>query len=136
MSCLFLSLSIKLMNIWCIYSIFIIYTFFIHLFIEFYLYSKVSSAFKRNFALLQKRRTSRHPYERVPTPYQIYSWIGPQLDHNIDAIRFGIYLSYLSILTTTRHQLRHFQISFLSTFLIYLSIIYLSIFIYLSMYPQ
>merc|ERR1719383_1172699 len=51
------------------------------------LLNQVSSTFKRNFALLQKRRTSRHPYERVPTPYQIYSWIGPQLEHNIDAIR-------------------------------------------------
>jgi len=51
------------------------------------LMNQVSSAFKRNFALLQKRRTSRHPYERVPTPYQIYSWIGPQMEHNIDAIR-------------------------------------------------
>jgi hypothetical protein len=33
------------------------------------------------------RRTGRHPYERVPTPYQMYSWLGPQLEHNIDAIR-------------------------------------------------
>ncbi|XP_023320484.1 clustered mitochondria protein homolog [Eurytemora carolleeae] len=51
------------------------------------LLNQVSTTFKRNFALLQKRRTSRHPYERVPTPYQIYSWIGPQLEHNIDTIR-------------------------------------------------
>jgi len=51
------------------------------------LLNQVSTTFKRNFALLQKRRTSRHPYERVPTPYQVYSWIGPQMDHNIDAIR-------------------------------------------------
>jgi len=51
------------------------------------LLNQVSGTFKRNFALLQKRRTGRHPYERVPTPYQIYSWIGPQLEHNIDAIR-------------------------------------------------
>jgi len=51
------------------------------------LLNQISPMFKRNFALLQKRRTSRHPYERVPTPYQVYSWIGPQLDHNIDTIR-------------------------------------------------
>jgi len=51
------------------------------------LLNQVSSSFKRNFATLQKRRTGRHPYERVPTPYQVYSWVGPQLDHNIDAIR-------------------------------------------------
>jgi len=51
------------------------------------LLNQVSPMFKRNFALLQKRRTGRHPYERVPTPYQMYSWIGPQLEHNIDTIR-------------------------------------------------
>lgn len=51
------------------------------------LLNQVSSTFKRNFCQLQKRRTSRHPYERVPTPYQVYSWVGPQLEHNIDAIR-------------------------------------------------
>jgi len=51
------------------------------------LLNQISPLFKRNFALLQKRRTSRHPYERVPTPYQVYSWIGPQLEHNIDTIR-------------------------------------------------
>ena len=39
------------------------------------------------FTLSFCRRTGRHPYERVPTPYQMYSWIGPQLEHNIDAIR-------------------------------------------------
>merc|ERR1719188_2243490 len=51
------------------------------------LLNQISPLFKRNFALLQKRRTGRHPYERVPTPYQVYSWIGPQLEHNIDTIR-------------------------------------------------
>merc|ERR1712106_657161 len=51
------------------------------------LLNQVSPMFKRNFALLQKRRTGRHPYERVPTPYQMYSWIGPMLEHNIDTIR-------------------------------------------------
>jgi len=51
------------------------------------LLNQVSTTFKRNFGQLQKRRTGRHPYERVPTPYQVYSWVGPQLEHNIDAIR-------------------------------------------------
>jgi protein TIF31 len=51
------------------------------------LLNQVSPMFKKNFSLLQKRRTGRHPYERVPTPYQLYSWIGPQLEHNIDTIR-------------------------------------------------
>ena len=51
------------------------------------LLNQISPLFKRNFALLQKRRTGRHPYERVPTPYQLYSWVGPHQEHSIDTIR-------------------------------------------------
>jgi len=51
------------------------------------LLSQISGGFKKNFAGLQKKRTQRHPYERVATPYQIYSWMSPQMEHTIDAIR-------------------------------------------------
>ncbi|KAG6443796.1 hypothetical protein O3G_MSEX003024 [Manduca sexta] len=51
------------------------------------LLSIVSPAFKRNFALVQKRRMQKHPFERVATPYQVYQWASPMLDHTIDAIR-------------------------------------------------
>ncbi|XP_015380377.1 PREDICTED: clustered mitochondria protein homolog isoform X2 [Diuraphis noxia] len=51
------------------------------------LLSQVSPAFKRNFATLQKKRTARHPFERVATPYQVYSWASPLLEHTLDAIR-------------------------------------------------
>ena len=51
------------------------------------LLSQLSPGFKKNFAQLQKKRTQRHPYERVATPYQIYSWLSPQMEHTIDAIR-------------------------------------------------
>ncbi|XP_025194814.1 clustered mitochondria protein homolog [Melanaphis sacchari] len=51
------------------------------------LLSQVSPAFKRNFAALQKKRTARHPFERVATPYQVYSWASPLLEHTLDAIR-------------------------------------------------
>lgn len=51
------------------------------------LLTQVSAAFKRNFAALQKKRTARHPFERVATPYQIYSWASPLLEHTLDAIR-------------------------------------------------
>lgn len=51
------------------------------------LLSQVSVAFKRNFAVLQKKRTARHPFERVATPYQVYSWTSPLLEHTLDAIR-------------------------------------------------
>lgn len=51
------------------------------------LLSQVSPIFKRSFALMQKKRTLRHPFERVATPYQIYTWCAPSLDHTLDAIR-------------------------------------------------
>lgn len=36
---------------------------------------------------MQRRRTQRHPFERVATPYQLYAWSAPQIEHTIDAIR-------------------------------------------------
>ncbi|PSN53310.1 Clustered mitochondria protein [Blattella germanica] len=51
------------------------------------LLNQISPAFKRNFSILQKKRTQRHPFERVATPYQLYSWTAPQMEHTIDAIR-------------------------------------------------
>ncbi|CAB3380510.1 Hypothetical predicted protein [Cloeon dipterum] len=51
------------------------------------LLNQISPAFKKNFAALQKKRTSRHPFERVATPYQVYAWCAPNIDHTIDAIR-------------------------------------------------
>lgn len=47
----------------------------------------VSPGFKKCFATLQKRRTQRHPFERVATPYQVYSWASPPMEHTIDALR-------------------------------------------------
>lgn len=51
------------------------------------LLSQISPTFKRTFAQIQKKRTLRHAFERVATPYQVYSWTAPVLDHTIDAIR-------------------------------------------------
>ncbi|XP_029826226.2 clustered mitochondria protein homolog [Ixodes scapularis] len=51
------------------------------------LLGQVSASFKRNFALIQKKRTQRHPFERVATPYQVYSWLAPPSEHSIDSIR-------------------------------------------------
>lgn len=51
------------------------------------LLSQISPAFKRSFSAMQKKRTQRHPFERVATPYQVYTWSAPSLDHTIDAIR-------------------------------------------------
>ncbi|XP_058837912.1 clustered mitochondria protein homolog [Topomyia yanbarensis] len=49
--------------------------------------SQISPTFRRCFAQMQKKRTQRHPFERVATPYQIYTWSAPALEHTIDAIR-------------------------------------------------
>ncbi|KAL7032609.1 hypothetical protein ACKWTF_007360 [Chironomus riparius] len=51
------------------------------------LLSQISPAFKRSFSQMQKKRTQRHPFERVATPYQVYTWCAPNLEHTIDAIR-------------------------------------------------
>ena len=32
-------------------------------------------------------RAAKHPFERVPTPYQIFSWMAPPTEHCVDAIR-------------------------------------------------
>ncbi len=51
------------------------------------LLSQLSPAFKKNFSTLQKKRLAKHPFERVATPYQVYSWMSPVLEHSIDALR-------------------------------------------------
>src|ERR1700733_4180450 len=51
------------------------------------LLNSISPLFKRNFANILKRRQQRHPFERIATPYQVYSWTSPHFDHTIDAIR-------------------------------------------------
>ncbi|CAL1547701.1 unnamed protein product [Lymnaea stagnalis] len=51
------------------------------------LLNQISPAFKRNFAMLLKKRGQKHPFERVPTPYQVYAWMAPPADHQVDYIR-------------------------------------------------
>ncbi|XP_068144556.1 protein clueless [Drosophila tropicalis] len=51
------------------------------------LLSQISPIFRRAFQSIQKRRTLRHAFERVATPYQVYQWASPQLEHTVDAIR-------------------------------------------------
>ncbi|KAH8373062.1 hypothetical protein KR009_011218 [Drosophila setifemur] len=51
------------------------------------LLSHISPSFRRAFQTIQKRRTMRHAFERVATPYQVYQWASPTLEHTIDAIR-------------------------------------------------
>uniref|UniRef100_A0A8C5FQY1 Clustered mitochondria protein homolog n=1 Tax=Gadus morhua TaxID=8049 RepID=A0A8C5FQY1_GADMO len=51
------------------------------------LLSQISPAFKKNFSALQKKRVQRHPFERIATPFQVYSWTAPQVDHAMDCVR-------------------------------------------------
>ncbi|XP_034652974.1 protein clueless isoform X1 [Drosophila subobscura] len=51
------------------------------------LLSHISPSFRRAFQTIQKRRTLRHAFERVATPYQVYQWAAPTLEHTVDAIR-------------------------------------------------
>ncbi|KAH9517025.1 hypothetical protein DERF_007725 [Dermatophagoides farinae] len=70
------------------------------------LLSNISPAFKRNYSLIQKRRYQRHPFERLVTPYQVYTWAAPQIDHTVDSIRaedaFSSKLDWNEELQTTR----------------------------------
>lgn len=55
------------------------------------LLSELSLLFRKTFMHLLKLRAERHVYERLPTPFQIYSWVVPTLDHSQDQIRADDY---------------------------------------------
>lgn len=48
---------------------------------------QLSPGFKRNFESLLKNRAAKHPFERVPTPYQVHSWLAPLVEHSPDSVR-------------------------------------------------
>uniref|UniRef100_A0A672RHS4 Clustered mitochondria protein homolog n=1 Tax=Sinocyclocheilus grahami TaxID=75366 RepID=A0A672RHS4_SINGR len=51
------------------------------------LLSQISATFKKNFTALQKKRVQRNPFERIATPFQVYCWTAPQIDHAMDCVR-------------------------------------------------
>ncbi|KAK6191420.1 hypothetical protein SNE40_003114 [Patella caerulea] len=51
------------------------------------LMNQISPAFRKNFSVLLKKRSQKHPFERVPAPYQVYSWMAPLPQHTVDYIR-------------------------------------------------
>ncbi|XP_048468577.1 clustered mitochondria protein homolog isoform X2 [Rhincodon typus] len=51
------------------------------------LLNQISPTFKKNFAALQKKRVQRHPFERIATPFQVYSWTAPTVEHAMDCVR-------------------------------------------------
>jgi len=47
----------------------------------------LSPQFKKNFAILNKKRFNRHPFERLATPFQVNNWTCPELVHEVDHVR-------------------------------------------------
>ncbi|TKS65350.1 Clustered mitochondria protein -like protein [Collichthys lucidus] len=58
---------------------------FCHSLVE--LLSQVSPAFRKTFSALQKKRVQQHPYERIATPFQLFTWIAHQGDHTLNCVR-------------------------------------------------
>ncbi|XP_051734303.1 clustered mitochondria protein homolog isoform X2 [Ctenopharyngodon idella] len=58
------------------------------------LLSHISPVFKKNFSALLKRRGSTHPFERIATPFQVFSWTAPALDHTMDCVRAEDVISF------------------------------------------
>ena len=51
------------------------------------LLNTLSPVFKKNFAAIQSKRTLKHPFERISTPFQVNSWLAPSFEHTIDWFR-------------------------------------------------
>ncbi|TRZ02894.1 hypothetical protein DNTS_033260 [Danionella cerebrum] len=51
------------------------------------LLGQISPIFKKNFTTLLKKRGSTHPFERIATPFQVFTWTAPALDHTLDCVR-------------------------------------------------
>lgn len=51
------------------------------------LLNTLSPIFKKSFSSIQKKRTMRHPFERIGTPFQVNSWLSPSFEHTVDWFR-------------------------------------------------
>ncbi|CAF2337641.1 unnamed protein product [Rotaria sp. Silwood2] len=51
------------------------------------LLNNISPLFKKNFATIQRKRCTKHPFERIQIPCQIHPWLSPRFDHTIDFFR-------------------------------------------------
>lgn len=51
------------------------------------LLNALSPIFKKNFSAIQKKRTQKHPFERIGTPFQVNSWLSPSFEHTVDWFR-------------------------------------------------
>lgn len=48
---------------------------------------ELSPQFRKVLPQILKARGERHVYERLPTAYQLYSWLVPPVEHHADQIR-------------------------------------------------
>lgn len=53
---------------------------------DFFFSSLITIFLVCNFCLLPYR-VQRHPFERIATPFQVYSWTAPQVEHAMDCVR-------------------------------------------------
>uniref|UniRef100_A0A915BII9 Clustered mitochondria protein homolog n=3 Tax=Parascaris univalens TaxID=6257 RepID=A0A915BII9_PARUN len=51
------------------------------------LLSSISAAFRKALALILKKRSEKHIFERLPTPYQVNTWVAPSFEQTEDGIR-------------------------------------------------
>ncbi|CAF3393139.1 unnamed protein product [Rotaria socialis] len=51
------------------------------------LLNNISPIFKKNFAGIQRKRCTKHPFERIQIPCQIHPWLSPRFDHTVDYFR-------------------------------------------------
>jgi len=43
--------------------------------------------FKKRFIAVQRKRCTKHPFERIQIPFQIHPWLSPRFDHTVDFFR-------------------------------------------------
>ncbi|CAF3862709.1 unnamed protein product, partial [Rotaria sordida] len=51
------------------------------------LLNNISPIFKKKFRAIQRKRCSKHPFERIQIPFQIHPWLSPRFEHTIDHFR-------------------------------------------------
>lgn len=51
------------------------------------LLNALSPVFKKNFSSIQKKRSLKHPFERIGTPFQVNCWLSPNFEHTVDWFR-------------------------------------------------
>ncbi|CAF3605331.1 unnamed protein product [Rotaria sp. Silwood1] len=51
------------------------------------LLNNISPIFKKKFRAIQRKRCTKHPFERIQIPFQIHPWLSPRFEHTIDHFR-------------------------------------------------